>query len=145
MINESNNEIIWSNEFLELQTFPKHSCGLFVATAEYIPIEFFKNAFNQAAKFAQNKEWKYFIFDKSNLNVFHQPSMEWYYTKWKRKLLKHGISTHFKILPQEKWFKASVEAGKDEIKDKHPDFDFSAFKVHYVSDVDEALAQISKQ
>ncbi len=144
MFNESENEVIWSNDFMKLHSFPKQACGLFVATAEYIPIESFKNAFNHAANFAKNKKWKYTIFDKSNLNVFHQPSMEWYYTNWKKELLEYGVSTHFKILPKEEWFKASVEAGKDEIKEKYPDFDFSAFEVRYVKNVDEALAQISK-
>lgn len=145
MIKESKHEVIWSNDFLSLYTFADCNCGMFKATAEYIPIESFKTAFDQAARFAKDNKWKYFIFDKRNLNVFHQPSMEWYYTIWKKELLQYGVSTHFKILPKEEWFKKSVEAGKNEIKEKHPDFDFTAFDVNYVDNVDEALAQLPKQ
>lgn len=134
---------IWSNDYLALYTFSEKQCGLFISKTEYILIEHFKNAFDQALIYAKSNNWNYFIFDKSNLNVFHQPSMEWYYTTWKKQLLNLGVKTHFKILPKEPWFKASVEAGLVEIKEKHPDFDFSAFKVIYVSNIDEALLKIS--
>ncbi|MAC96616.1 MAG: hypothetical protein CMC96_14070 [Flavobacteriales bacterium] len=142
MINQSENEIIWSNDFLKLHNIPNKSCGLFVATKEYIPIESFKNAFEKAAVFAKQNNWQNFIFDKRNLTVFHQPSMEWYYTTWKKELASSGLTRHFKILPKENWFKASVEAGKDEIKSKYPNFNFDAFEVKYVDNVDEALSQI---
>lgn len=143
MTTKLENNPIWTNDFLELYTFSKENCGLFVCKTDYIPIEAFKSAFNQAVKFAADHNWKYFIFDKSNLNTFHQPSMEWYYTTWKMELLEIGIKTHFKILPKEPWFKTSVEAGIVEIKEKHPNFDFSSFSVIYVSNIDEALLQIT--
>lgn len=142
MNNQSENEVIWSNDFLKLHNIANKSCGLFVATKEYIPIESFKKAFEKAADFAKEYEWKAFIFDKSNLTVFHQPSMEWYYTSWKSNLANQGITMHFKILPEEPWFKASVDAGKSEIKSKYPDFNFDIFEVKYVNNVEEALRQI---
>lgn len=145
MISNTSGELIWSNDFLELHHIPDCHCGLFIATSEYIPIEPFKEAFNKALSVAENKQWKHFIFDKRKLNVFHQPSMEWYYTQWKKELLTLGLDTHFKILPQEKWFKTSVDAGLKEIKEKNPDFNFEAFEVRYVDTIEEALDQISQK
>lgn len=142
MPNITKKQKIWSNSYLELYHFPKQYCGLFIAINDYIPIESFKTAFNKAAEIAQKNNWKYFIFDKSNLTVFHQPSMEWYYTEWKKQLLKIGLSKHYKILPKEDWFKISVEAGKEEIKTKYPNFDFNSFEVIYVENIMDAIESI---
>lgn len=65
--------------------------------------------------------------------------MEWYYTEWKQDLIKLGISTHYKILPEEAWFKVSVEAGIKDIKGKYPEVDFSSFTVKYIDSLEEVL------
>jgi hypothetical protein len=63
--------------------------------------------------------------------------MEWYYTEWKKELLKLGLSQHYKILPPIPWFKTSVDAGIAEIKTNHPSFDFSKIQVTYINSIEE--------
>ncbi|MEQ8908526.1 MAG: hypothetical protein RIC95_05010 [Vicingaceae bacterium] len=130
---------IWENEFVVLSEAKNKPIGIAKAKQEYIPIEEFKEAFLQAKDYAKEKKWKQFVFDKSKLNVFHQPSMAWYYTEWKTDLVELGLIEHFKILPQEPWFKTSVDAGIIEIKENHPDFDFNKFKVKYINSLSEVL------
>lgn len=137
-----NNILLWQNEFIEIEENSSCNCGIVVAKREYIPIQDFKEAFLMAKELATEKKWKSFIFDKHNLTVFHQASMEWYYTEWKNDLVKIGLTLHFKILPLESWFKASVDAGISEIKSKHPEIDFDAFEVRYVKTITEALQVI---
>ena len=110
-----------------------------MASAEYIPIEDFKEAFTKAAEIAEQKKWCGFIFDKTALTTFHQPSMEWYYTTWKQQLLTFGLNKHYKILPTMPWFKTSVDAGLEEIKAKHPNFDFTQIEVNYIDSIDDLL------
>ncbi len=130
---------LWENEFVVISEFNDKKIGAALAKSDYIPISSFKSAFQQAGIFAKEKSWNSFLFDKSKLSVFHQPSMEWYYTEWKMGLLEIGLSNHYKILPEIDWFKVSVEAGIVEIKKKHPHIDFDKFNVKYInaiSDVD---------
>lgn len=136
----SENQLVNINEFLTFQLVPSNRLGICKAVREYIPISHFKDGFNEIAKIAIDQDIRAILFDKSNLTVFHQPSMEWYYTEWKKKLVDEGINTHFKILPELPWFHKSVEAGKSEIKRNNPDFNFDSFSVTYVSKTEEAIA-----
>lgn len=135
-------DTILENEYLVFKELEGLNTAICSAKGEYIPIEVFKESFLKMAEVVKERSWKNFIFDKSALTTFHQPSMEWYYTEWKMMLLKEGLSNHFKILPPLKWFERSVEAGKHEIKQNNPDFDFSLFSVEYVDNLDEAIAEI---
>lgn len=127
-------------EFISLHTFEGIDVALCVAEMEYIPIEHFKSSFKQISRIIREHNLQALIFDKRNLNTFHQPSMEWYYTEWKAEMLDHGLNKHYKILPSMPWFAKSVEAGKRDIKRNHPSFDFEIFSVIYVKDIAEALA-----
>jgi len=135
-------KLLWQNDFVELRESNNSLSGIAIAKTNYIPIENFKEAFLKASFLANLGKWNYFIFDKSNLDTFHQPSMEWYYTNWKRDLVKKGVNKHFKILPELPWFETSVKAGLHEIKLKNPNFDFSAFSVTYFNNLKEALKEV---
>jgi len=135
-------DTILKNEYLICRELKDLNSAVCSAKLEYIPIEIFKESFLKIARAAKDRHWNSFIFDKSALTTFHQPSMEWYYTEWKKMLTENGLNVHYKILPPLKWFERSVEAGKHEITKKHPDFDFTIFSVHYVSDLDEAINSI---
>jgi hypothetical protein len=130
---------IFQHPYLELSEHSLTPTGIMKAQEDYIPIEAFKSTFEEAASVVKERNWKYFIFDKSNLEVFHQPCMEWYYTEWKKSLLQDGLSYHVKILPALDWFRKSVMAGIEEIKGKHTDFNFDAVTVRYADDLSEAI------
>lgn len=49
---------------------------LVTATATYIPIEQFKSIFNEITQWVEQLNIQKLIFDKRQLTVFHQPSME---------------------------------------------------------------------
>lgn len=132
-------ENIWENDFVLIGSIDNSNAGFAKAKQSYIPIESFKTAFGKAYGYSKERNWKKFIFDKSNLNVFHQPSMEWYYTNWKKDLVDIGLTKHYKILPNEDWFKSSVKAGIAEIKLKYPEFDFNQFTVDYINKIEEAI------
>lgn len=135
---------VYSDEFISLHSFERSDVVLCVAETEYIPIEYFKKSFEHIGGFIKKNGCKALIFDKRNLNTFHQPSMEWYYTEWKAEMLDHGLSKHYKILPTMPWFAKSVEAGKRDIKRNHPSFDFDLFSVTYVDSISEALTHFNK-
>tara|TARA_B100000508_G_scaffold60116_1_gene46742 strand:+ start:23832 stop:24293 length:462 start_codon:yes stop_codon:yes gene_type:complete len=130
---------VYKDEFISLHRFEGKDIVMCVADTEYIPIEHFKKSFMAIGELIKKNNWKALIFDKRNLNTFHQPSMEWYYTEWKADMINHGLSSHYKILPSMPWFAKSVEAGKRDIKRNHPSFDFDEFSVKYVDSVEEAI------
>lgn len=109
-------------------------------TDSYVPIEKFKEIFKEMQQQVEGKDVKRFVFDKRNLRVFHQPSMEWYFIEWKKEMYDKGVVEHRKILPDgEDWFKQAVKAGRELIKEKYPDNIIHKLNIVYCSSIEEAL------
>lgn len=109
------------------------------ATGNYITIEEFKNIFNYIGSVVTDHNITKLVFDKTALNVFHQPSMEWYFVEWKEKMFDLGLKTHRKILPQDEVFKQSVKIGREQIDSKYPDGKFHQMDIKYFNTIDEAI------
>jgi hypothetical protein len=109
------------------------------ATSTYIPIEEFKSIFNEIGKLVISKKITKLIFDKRKLTVFHQPSMEWYFTDWKEQMWHKGLKTHRKILPDSKVFQQSVKIGREKIKEENPNLKFNEMDIQYKDSVQEAI------
>jgi len=112
---------------------------LCILMKEYVPIEDFKNTFNEISILVEKHDLKTFIFDKRSLTTFHQPSMEWYYVQWKTNMLKHGLSNHRKILPKAGWFRKAVEIAHRDIESRIDQEIFKKIDVHYAETMQEAL------
>lgn len=113
---------------------------LITAETRYIPIEQFKSIFQEAATIIQQHKIKKLIFDKRNLNVFHQPSMEWYFVEWKSQMFELGLSRHVKLLPVDAVFRESVKIGRRKINEAYPNEKFHALEIHYAESLEEAIS-----
>ena len=111
------------------------------ATANYIPLEQFKEIFTFIGELASKKRISKLIFDKRKLSVFHQPSMEWYFVEWKEKMFDAGLKTHRKILPQDEVFRQSVRIGRDKINKAYPLKKFNEMDIQYAQSIEEALSR----
>lgn len=111
------------------------------ATANYIPLDQFKEIFNFIGELTATKKIKKLIFDKRKLSVFHQPSMEWYFVEWKEKMFEAGLKTHRKILPKDDVFRQSVRIGRDKINKAFPDKKFHQMDIQYAETIEEAIAK----
>jgi hypothetical protein len=109
------------------------------ATSTYIPIEEFKNIFNEIGKLVDSKKITKLVFDKRKLTVFHQPSMEWYFTEWKEQMWHKGLKTHRKILPDNKVFQQSVKIGREKIKEENPNLKFNEMDIQYKDSLQDAI------
>jgi hypothetical protein len=109
------------------------------ATSTYIPIEEFKTIFNEIGKLVASKKITKLIFDKRKLTVFHQPSMEWYFTEWKEQMWHKGLKTHRKILPDNKVFQQSVKIGREKIKEENPNLKFNDMDIQYKDTIQDAI------
>lgn len=109
------------------------------ATSSYIPIEEFKKIFSSIGNLVNDKRITKLIFDKRSLTVFHQPSMEWYFTEWKEDMFYKGLKTHRKILPDNKVFKQSVKIGREKIKEENPTLKFNEMDIQYSETLQEAI------
>lgn len=109
------------------------------ASDNYIPIEEFKKLFAKATELIREHNIQKVIFDKRRLQVFHQPSMEWYYVHWKEALLKEGLKTHRKLLPDDKVFQKSVELGKAKIMEKYPRIRLDEMDIQYFDTLQDAV------
>lgn len=108
--------------------------------SEYVPIEHFRDTFYRISELVKKGINGKFIFDKRALRAFHQPSMEWYFIVWKKDMFQHGLSKHRKILPQETWFRKSVEIARNEILRNHSsDPVLSKLDIRYCESIEEAL------
>ena len=111
------------------------------ATGTYIPIDEFKEVFHKAEEVVRKEEIQKVIFDKRKLEVFHQPSMEWYFTTWKETLLGLGVKTHRKLLPDDVTFRKSVEIGRKRIREKYPDLHTEEMDIQYADTLEEAISE----
>jgi O-methyltransferase involved in polyketide biosynthesis len=105
----------------------------------YLPVEEFKEFFEQMTPIIKEHQISKFIFDKRSLRAFHQPTMEWYFVEWKQKLMDSGLTVHRKILPDEGWFKKAVQAGRASIEKSHPDFPFDKLDIQYFNSIDDCI------
>ncbi|MEM8969133.1 MAG: hypothetical protein AAGE93_22135 [Bacteroidota bacterium] len=107
--------------------------------SEYVPIEHFKDIFLRISELVGKGINQKFIFDKRALRAFHQPSMEWYFIVWKKDMYQHGLSVHRKILPDEPWFRKSVEIAKSQIIQNYPDNIVDKLDIRYCGSIEEAI------
>ncbi len=115
------------------------SVAIVEATSSYIPIDEFKKIFTSIGKLVNEKRITKLVFDKRALTVFHQPSMEWYFTEWKEEMFHKGLKTHRKILPDNKVFKQSVKIGREKIKEENPTLKFNEMDIQYKDTLQEAI------
>ncbi len=109
-------------------------------TADYVPIENFRKIFGKIGEYIAQYKVKKFIFDKRNLQTFHQPSMEWYFLEWKKEMMELGMTVHRKILPdKDAWFKEAVMAGRAKIMNDHPNHVVHQLDIQYRNSIAEAI------
>ncbi|MFP4089004.1 MAG: hypothetical protein ACLFUB_04020 [Cyclobacteriaceae bacterium] len=111
------------------------------ATSGFIPFEDFKLLFAEVGEIVKGMKITKLIFDKRQLTVFHQPSMQWYFTEWKEDMYKLGLMTHRKILPKDDLFRHSVKVGREKISDQFPKAVFHKLDIQYAETVEEAIAR----
>lgn len=134
-------ELAFEQKYVRVLKSPDLKIILCELLADYIPIEDFKDAFQQIGEIVKEGDYEKFIFDKRSLRAFHQPTMEWYFIYWKKEMLQYGIKTHRKILPDEKWFEKMVQIAKDQILQNYPDNIIDQLDIKYCNSIEEAIAQ----
>jgi len=115
-------------------------CGLVTATSNYIPIKEFKSIFNYIeCNLVPNFGIQKLIFDKRELTIFHQPSMEWYFTVWKERVYDKGLYVHRKLLPNDPLFEESVKIGRESIERNYPHGKYKLMDIKYAQSIGEAI------
>lgn len=110
-----------------------------VAAADYIPINKFKELFEMMSEEVKAGSYQKFVFDKSALRTFHQPSMKWYFTEWKTEMLPLGLTKHYKVLPKLDYFRKSVEAARKPLLAKYPKDILDKIRIDYFETLEEAV------
>lgn len=113
--------------------------AIVTATSTYIPIDEFQSLFHKVGELVDAEKIEKLIFDKRELTVFHQPSMEWYFTEWKEEMWQKGLKKHRKILPDNKVFQQSVKIGRDKINNQYPNHKFHEMDIQYKKDLQSAI------
>jgi hypothetical protein len=133
-------EEVISKEFGKVFILPDQKIMICELYKAYVPIEEFKEIFSATVPLIEKHQTKKFIFDKQQLRVFHQPSMEWYFLDWKKEIYGKGLSIHRKILPQDQpAFKLAVEAGLAKIHRENKDTIIPLLDIRYSTSVVEAI------
>ncbi|MEN9444837.1 MAG: hypothetical protein RIS47_1727 [Bacteroidota bacterium] len=133
-------EIVISKDCGKVFLLPDEHIMICELTKEYVPIEEFKEIFSETVQFIDKFKIKKFIFDKQNLRVFHQPSMEWYFVQWKQEIYTKGLTVHRKILPQDQpAFNLAVEAGRAKIMVDYKDTVIPKLDIQYKTTVKAAI------
>lgn len=113
--------------------------GLVRATDTYIPISDFRETFLIVESLVRTHKITKLIFDKRELKVFDQKSMEWYFTEWKDRMFDEGLQIHRKILPDDTVFVECVILGREKISEKYPESHFHKMDIAYASDLQDAI------
>lgn len=133
-------EIVIKKEYGTVFLLPENNIMICELTKEYVPIEDFREIFSETVPFIEKYKIEKFIFDKQNMRVFHQPSMEWYFISWKQEIYEKGLKIHRKILPQNQpAFNLAVEAGKAKITAEYKNTIIPLLDIQYKSTIIEAI------
>lgn len=133
-------ETVITKDYGKVFVLPQEAIMICELTKGYVPIEEFKEIFQETISLIKKYQIKKFIFDKQHLTVFHQPSMEWYFITWKKEIYQSGLTIHRKILPQNKpFFAAAVEAGRAKIKEEYKDNIIDLLDIQYKASIEEAI------
>ena len=128
------------SKYLKVNYFSEHKTLTLEATEDYLPPEAFKKDFKEILKFSEKESIRNLIFDKSNLDVFHQKSMEWYFVEITPGLFENGLQRFYKVLPNKPWFNLDlILKSTAQIKREHPEVNFSEFDSTYVPSVEYAM------
>lgn len=133
-------ELVIEKNYGKVYLLPENKIMILELTKEYVPIEEFKEIFSETVPIIKKYKIKKFIFDKQNLRVFHQPSMEWYFTVWKKEVYELGLSVHRKILPHDQpVFELAVKAGREKIMNEYKDTVIPLLDIQYSKTIEEAI------
>ena len=133
-------EIVINKDYGKVFLLPDNQIMICELTKEYVPLEEFREIFSETVPLIEKYQIKKFIFDKQNLRVFHQPSMEWYFIFWKKEVYEKGLKIHRKILPQNNpAFKLAVEAGRAKIMSEYKDTIIPLLDIQYRTNVKDAI------
>ena len=132
-------QLLESSEYTDLYIVPGTTTAVLKANKHFIPQSAFQTLFNNLKQPLKENNITKLVFDKRNLTVFSQPSMEWYYTNWKGEMAEGGLKQHRKLLPKDRLFRTSVEIGRQNIKAKHPNIAAHDLDVQYMESLDDAI------
>jgi len=132
------------NGSIRLYYEPTRKIGIAEAVAPYVSMDEFMEAFKLSTGMIKEFGLTSFVFDKRSLRAFHQPSMEWYFVQWKPQIKKLGLKKHFKILPNEDWFRKCVEAGRQDIIEAYGSEFLDGFTIIYTNSIKQA-ANLAEQ
>ena len=114
---------------------------LCTATASYIPRAELQEIFESAGELILREKLTKCIYDERRLVAFHLPSMEWLYLVWTEKMYKHGLVSHRKLLPDNKYFEHLVNIGRGKILRENSWFTFEKYDIIYCKTLKEAIEQ----
>lgn len=133
-------DVVIEKDYGKVFLLPEKQIMICELTSEYVPIEEFREIFTETVPFIEKHSIKKFIFDKQNMRVFHQPSMEWYFVSWKQEIYGKGLTSHRKILPKDQpAFNLAVEAGRAKILSDYKDTVIPKLDIQYKSTIQEAI------
>ena len=112
--------------------------GIAEAITPYVALDDFMSGFKLSIDMIKQYELTSFIFDKRSLRAFHQPSMEWYFVEWKPRIKDLGMRNHYKILPDEDWFRKCVEAGRQDIVEAYGSEFLEGVTITYTDSIKQA-------
>lgn len=135
-------ETVISKDFGLVYYLPEKKVMICELTRAYVPIEEFKEIFSETVPLIERLGVEKFIFDKQNMRIFHQPSMEWYFVEWKQEIFKLGMRVHRKILPDNQpAFRLAVEAGRAKIAREFTDTVIPQLDIQYKDSVELAIEE----
>lgn len=132
-------EQIFVNEFASGYANNEKRIIACVLNKDYVPISRFKEIFEMLGDEIKEGDFEKFVFDKTKLRTFHQPSMKWYFTEWKTEMIHYGVVKHFKVLPELDYFKKAVEAARKPLLKQFPQDMLAKLRIEYFDTLEEAV------
>ncbi|HAI77197.1 MAG TPA: hypothetical protein DCM08_13220 [Microscillaceae bacterium] len=131
--------VVLDNAFAKAIYYKTQTTLLCELKDKFIPFQEFKTLLTTLGEFVKENSVSKFILDKRNLKVFDQPAMTWYHLEWKKEMMAYGLKTYRKLLPEDKFFRMSVDIGRQRILKEHPEFNFEKYDIQYCETIEEAF------
>jgi hypothetical protein len=135
----SNVQMILENNYFNVIYLPESKIVMCKCLAATVPLFRFKEYFKIIEEYIVKEKAEVIILDIRLFRSYDHMLMVWYYVHWMVEMKPLGLRAYRFILPVNKGFRVSLDAGRKRIAKNYPKFKFENYDIKYCDTLLEAF------
>jgi hypothetical protein len=129
----------YQGKYATVTFLPANETAIFRIHGAFIPMTDYQAALDKLSELVQQDKVQKLVVDAPKLVAYHQPSVEWSFVNWKKRMEPHGLRQYRYVLPDSGEYRRSLQDGLRKIGREHPDTGIDRLDLAYCRTLDEAV------